>query len=496
MLQRFIVNLSWNVAGKICSQIALFAISVLLARYLGRDRLGIYASILVIPTFVRLLNSFGLETVLNKNFPKLQAIDRTRQQGRHLLKSLVALRILSMLVFCGLLYLLLPFYFQWVYMPQWITYRPVIIFYFAAITCNSLLSTLFMALLRYKVTSILETINGILNLVLLVVFIKLDWGIFAVLYAYIIATALVVTVYCFLAAPYITGPAKKMEKDDSVQLAWAAYIVSLFSFGLMTQSDVVLMNYFQVDTVHISYYHLATGIGGMLIFVLVGIGPMALSIFSETFAKESYPGLSRVWSQIVGFTIICAAPVYLFAMFNAEGLITFIYGDQFLAAGNTLSIYLVFVLAGTAMGSGFAASTLFVLGKRDVPLRATVEGGILNIILNLLLIPLYQEIGAILATGLIMVYIAIRQLFHIHRNLDIHTLFPLVGKYLFLALVALAPAELVARVWVDHLFSNLAVYTATVLGLLAWIKPVSREQAKLVTDIYPTMDHGLKYFVR
>ena len=168
LFRHFIVNISWNVFGKLCAQISFFAISVLLARYLGKERLGVYATILVIPAFVRLLNSFGLETVLNKNFPKLQAKDPSHRQGRYLLKRLLVLRVISTVAFCFLLYLTLPFYFEFVRMPEMITYRPAIILYFVNITCNSMLSTLFMALLRFKVTSLLEMANGILNLFFLV----------------------------------------------------------------------------------------------------------------------------------------------------------------------------------------------------------------------------------------------------------------------------------------------------------------------------------------
>ncbi|MFQ5717708.1 MAG: lipopolysaccharide biosynthesis protein, partial [Nitrospinales bacterium] len=496
LFRRFIVNISWNVLGKICAQIIFFAVSILLTRYLGKERLGLYATILVIPAFVRLLNSLGLETALNKNFPKFEVLDPTGGQGRYLLKRLLALRALSTAAFCLFLYFLLPFYLDLIRMPELIAYRPAIILYFISITFNSLLSTLFMTLLRYKVTSILETANGILNLVLLVAFIELDWGISAVLYAYIISTGIIVGVYFYLAAPYVSGPEQKMEKDDTFRLARVSYVVGLFSFGLMTQSDIVLMNYFAVDTVRVGYYHLAMGIAGMLGFLLTGIGPMALSIFSETFTNKSYAGLSRVWSQIAGFTVFCTAPIYLFALFNAKTLIVFIYGDQFLDAATALSIYLIFVLLSSAMGAGFSSSTLYVIERRDVPLRATIEGGILNIALNLILIPRYQELGAAAATGLIMVYMAFRQLYYINKYLDIRAMLPLVGKYIFLALAALAPAELIAHMWVNNLFLNLAVYVVAFLGLLAWVKPVSRDQSKLALDAFPFLEPGLKYFVR
>ncbi len=101
--QRFISNISWNVFGKVCVQVLLFGISVLLARYLGKERLGIYATLLVIPTFVRLLNQFGLETLINKKIPELNVLDPSGRQGRYLIQRLLAIRGASSILFCAYL---------------------------------------------------------------------------------------------------------------------------------------------------------------------------------------------------------------------------------------------------------------------------------------------------------------------------------------------------------------------------------------------------------
>ena len=91
--QRFISNISWNVLGKVCVQILLFGVSVLLARYLGKEKLGIYATLLVVPTFVRLLNQFGLETLINKKIPELNVLDPSGKQARYLIQRLLAIRL-------------------------------------------------------------------------------------------------------------------------------------------------------------------------------------------------------------------------------------------------------------------------------------------------------------------------------------------------------------------------------------------------------------------
>ena len=112
--QRLISNVSWSVFGKICTQILLFGVSVIITRYLGKEDLGIYAALLVIPNFVCLLNSMGIETLVNKHLPELNAIDASGNLGRCLLKRLLVFRLITAAILCTSLYLAFPYYIEFI----------------------------------------------------------------------------------------------------------------------------------------------------------------------------------------------------------------------------------------------------------------------------------------------------------------------------------------------------------------------------------------------
>ena len=126
--QKFISNISWTVLGKILVQILLFLISILLTRYLGKKNLGDYATLLVIPVFIRLLNSFGLETLINAKLPALNIRDSSRGEGRYLVGRLLALRLTTTAMFCPLIYYCLPYYLSLIHRPEFIEFRWVLIF--------------------------------------------------------------------------------------------------------------------------------------------------------------------------------------------------------------------------------------------------------------------------------------------------------------------------------------------------------------------------------
>ncbi len=495
-LQRFLANVFWTVFGKICVQGILIAVSIALTRYLGKERLGVYATLLVIPAFVRLLNQFGLETLINKKLPELNVHDPGGGQGRFLVRRLLWVRLLSAGVFGALIYFFLPHYLDFIQRPDLLSFRWVLVVYFFVITLDSLFSTLFMTLLRYRLVSLVETASALCNLSLLILFIVWDWGIEGVLWAYVLSMLLTLSVYSALAIREFKGEVRPVQWGEMKHLAWVSYGISLLSFGLLTQSDVLLMNYFQVADADIGYYHLAYGLAVMAAFVMAGFGPLALSLFSETFAKEAHAGLSRTWCEIVGFSAFLTVPIYVFVFFNAEELIRFVYGAQYTGAAGVLALFVVFLGASVVLGSNFTVSTLFVLEKRKSAMRSTVEGSVLNVALNLLLIPRFGMLGAALATGAVMLYMVLRQLWEIQKAIRIRPVFAVMGKCFFLSLAAALPLFVLDAFMQGHLIVNAAVYGAGFLLLMLWRKPITEEHRRILTDLYPRLDGWVRCFVR
>ena len=491
-----ISNVSWNVLGKICTQILLFTVSIIVTRYLGKESLGIYAALLVIPNFVRLLNMLGIETLINKKLPELNVVDPSGRQGRYLLQRLLTFRLSTSSIFCIFLYFILPYYLEFVNKQELLEYRTAVLMYFLVITVNSFLSTLLMTKLRYKLVSITETISAALNLVLLAVFVMLDSGIFGVLYAYILATAMNIVIYAWLSQVHFTGETENPGWSDMKPLALTSYGMSLFSFGLMTQSDVLLMNFFQVSDADVGYYHLATGMGAMLSFVLTGIGPLALSIFSETYARESVTGLSKIWCRVVGLAAFLTTPIYVFAFFNAESLLIFVFGASYAGAAMLFALFIFFACGQTVLGWDFTTSTLFILHQRKTVLSSTIEGSIINVLLNLVLIPAYGVAGAVFATGSVMIYMVLRQLYVIQKEVQIGPAFLVIGKCVIFSLAAAMVTKGVAWFVVGHVMFNAAIYLAAFAGLLIWIKPFTQEHRRLMSEIHPSMDKIAQWVTR
>ena len=97
-----------------------------------------------------------------------------------------------------------------------------------------------MTLLRFKVLVKIESLGAFLNLIFLIIFIRMDYGIYGVLYAYIASLVMTNLSYLILSWDQYLGSTKTPKFDGMKHLAWVSYGITFLSFGLMTQSDVCL----------------------------------------------------------------------------------------------------------------------------------------------------------------------------------------------------------------------------------------------------------------
>ena len=102
--------------------------------------------------------------------------------------------------------------------------------------------------------------------------------------------------------------------------------------------------------------------------------------------------LQRLYTSLVWMAIAVAVPMTFFS----EWLVTLLYGEAFKEAGQVLMIHIwtgVFVAMGVASSSWYMSENL-----QRYAFHRTLLGAVINIVLNLILIPIYGLIGAAIAT--------------------------------------------------------------------------------------------------
>ena len=102
--------------------------------------------------------------------------------------------------------------------------------------------------------------------------------------------------------------------------------------------------------------------------------------------------LQHIYDSLVWIAILIAIPVSLFS----EPLIELLYGTQYVEASGVLAIHIwsgIFVFLGVANGKWILAENLQLYS-----FYRTIIGAIVNVLLNLIMLPIYGIKGAAVAT--------------------------------------------------------------------------------------------------
>lgn len=190
-------------------------------------------------------------------------------------------------------------------------------------------------------------------------------------------------------------------------------IFILFSASLASMiyssSDTIMLG-IMVNDYSVGIYSTASKVYNIFKGLLFAIVVVSLPRFSYMFANESKEKYENITSKVSGIMVLISIPLVAGIITLSENIVNLLAGDEYSDAITTLKIKSVAILF--AIFAYFFMQLILLPAKKDtLIMKATIFGGIINIILNLVLIPNFHENGAAFTTvisealvGVIVIY--------------------------------------------------------------------------------------------
>lgn len=213
---------------------------------------------------------------------------------------------------------------------------------------------------------------------------------------------------------------KRLEKEDRRQIDNYAFICAITNFAstILTLLDVTCLDLVLGDPTVLADYHVAAVIPSACAFVpsslMVFFYPKLVAAISEG-KKEGRAfilQMAKIYAVVNVFVYVCLA---LFAPL----IIWIVYGEKYMNViplFQILSLNYLFYCVRNLMGNTIAA-----IKKVKVNLTFAVISGVLNIILNMLLIPELGSVGAAFATLIVTIVIAVMDCAYVMHHFKIET---------------------------------------------------------------------------
>ena len=387
--RRYFTNTSWLVAEKLTRLLVSFFVGILLARYLGPERFGILSYALSFVALFSTITALGLDEIVVRELVEQHVPKEDLMGTSFVLKGLGAL--LSI----GSIYI-----FAKIVSPD--TSSRTLIFIIAAGTLIQPLNVIdfyFQAKVLGRFTSLAQFLSLFLSSALRVLFIILGASLAAFAWAVLVETAILSISLLVIYEKRGNGIRywrfRRHVATDLLRKSWPLLLSSIAIMIYMRIDQLMIKE--MLDDEALGNYAVAVKLVETFYFLPIAICsslfPAILNARVSS-AKVYHDRLQSLYDLMASVSILIALPTAILS----DYIISILLGPQYHMAANVVKIYIwagIFVFLGVASGKWLLAENL-----QRYSLSRTLIGALINVGLNLALIPRIGICGAALATFL------------------------------------------------------------------------------------------------
>jgi O-antigen/teichoic acid export membrane protein len=416
-------NSLWNFVNYVVTGVAGVVAGVILTRTLGAQQYGSYAffsSMLVVGS---LFLDFGLGQAIAKYVPRYYNDPENKGLGIQIFLSTLAFQLMVSVLVVAILLLSLGY---WRGLIRVDTAQAGIL---AIIT----VSTLVPAVLSKQVTNFLGAtrnskpiaiaaiVTQLLSLAMITIFGIIYKNLPLILLGQLAVNAVACAVLWTVARPLLRfeRPSKKiLPFNDLRTYSLLAYLNVILTFVVWSYSEVFFLGYY-APVKEVGFYTLAFSVASIVASVPGLYLRTAYTVQFELLELGEEERSDRIASMNVKLMSILFLPLAIYISYFAKPIVSLLYGSSY----DTVSVILPLVLFGTIISTTIGSPIIKASNDNKVfggTIALTLLGAIVNLILDYLLIPRYQSIGAGIANLFSQLILTAILLSYAFRAMRIH----------------------------------------------------------------------------
>lgn len=254
-------------------------------------------------------------------------------------------------------------------------------------------------------------------------------------------------------------------------------------FLIFTYADTILIGIFMTES-DVGIYRVAFQLTSVASFIVIAFHTVLYPRISKWHADNQLSMIENSLTKAFTYSLFLAIPVTAEGIILSETLLFFLYGTAFVAGAPILIILLFVQIANIFMY--LQTMCLNAMDRPKISFYITVVSAILNIILNILLIPVFGIAGAAVASLVTMILNAVLAYAmlksSIHIRVDLRSLLNLIVSALIMSVFLLAYIHMLP------IRDFLGLGIIVTLGAIIYFCAVLATDRKIRTDLKGLLD--------
>ncbi len=452
--------------GVFLSKIILYIYRIIIARYFGPEGYGLFSLALIIFSFFISLSALGLSEGIVRYISFFRGKKKSNEIN-FLFKTILIISLISSIFFGAILFFASDFIaLTFFHSPELI----ILLKIFSFAIPLSVISVVYMNTLRAyeNITSYSFNINIMQNLSRLLFLVFLIFlgikSVNVIAISYVLGTAVLLLsgyLFCRYYLPEIFLPSS-LEKDkknkiikEVLNYSWPLMFLGII-MSVFYWVDSLLLGYFRNIT-EVGFYNAAIPIVALFALVPELFMQLFFPLIVKQFSRKNNGLIKELSKQVGKWIFIFNLPLLILLLLFPGAIINILFGKEYIVAENALRILAFGCFFGSF--SPIFTNLLSMTGKSRTIFSIISSTFLINLILNLLLIPQYGLSGAAISTTCSSILLWAILMIKVKQTTDI---FPFRRK-LFKILIASIIPTIILLVYREIIRINILTL---VLGLI------------------------------
>lgn len=409
-----------TLGGKIFSTGLDFLRLALIARLLGVEAFGLFAIAWNFLRIVGILLPLGMQNGVIHFGPRYWE-EKDNRFNQFIKQSTIPVLVIS-LISSLIIFLLAPWLGETVFQKpdlipilRWFVWM---LPFMAALRVVSA-ATRVSKKMKYSVMAS-DIIPSSLNLLVFLLIYWLSKSILSAVVAYVIAFAVGLIAAVYYLHKLIGN--RKITDDISLISTKTVLLYSLPTAGagffgiLMSRVDRVLIGYFR-PAADVGIYQAASQFAIIFAIILFGFNTVLTPFIAHLYHQKNITKMKEMFQINTKWGVYVSIPVFLTILFVPQELLQVVFGEIFTVGASTLIILAIGQMVNASTGA--VGVILTMTGRQKRWFAASVIMFILNVLFNVLLIPIYGFMGAAVATTITVSVLYLYGLFDVKYSLHI-----------------------------------------------------------------------------
>ena len=414
-------NILYNSIYQFMIMFLPFVTAPYLSRVIGASGVGTYSYAYSVAQYFVFIAMLGLNNYGNRT---IATVSDNRIRKSEIFSEIYCMQVTTAL-FSVLLYILYSFF------AEDRTSALIMILYVVSSLFD--INWFFFGTENFKITITRNVIAKIISMVLVFLLIKTAKD----TYIYVLIMALSTLISQLLLWPFLKKEIDfKIPKWYNIKKHYKPNLklfIPVIAVSIYKVMDKIMLGKMSTTT-SVGYYEYAEKIYNIPLLFVTALGTVMLPRIAYYYSKSKIQEAKKFFSISMEYVLAFANAAMFGLMAISHDFVILYYGNDFEKSAviiNFLAITTVFLAAGNVL------RTQYLIPKKldKIYIRSAVYGAIINFIVNLILIPIWDTVGAAIGTIIAELVVFFYQLISVRKIVDVSNIFITEVQYFIVGLV-------------------------------------------------------------